>query len=227
MALEIPTIGSPNSTQDPKIKSSLETLSGLLGASNKIKGAGIESETIENAQLKAEAKPFDWYTPKVIATEQERTNVAFGTLTTADEIASVVLPENGLIVIGYRALVSVSVKEAGKVAIFLNENQIKAPITVGAPSGQESGPGAAGSGVFRLISTAASGLICPFGGTEATSDSLVTTGQILGAGAAASGGGLVTLFAAAGTYNVSVRFKASSGKITAKERALWVAVLGV
>lgn len=34
-------------------------------------------------------------------------------------------------------------------------------------------------------------------------------------------------FAAAGTYNISVQYKATSGSITAKERKLWVAVLGV
>lgn len=49
--LEGLTIGSANSVADPKIKTNFETLSGLLGGSNKIKGAGIESATVEDAQL--------------------------------------------------------------------------------------------------------------------------------------------------------------------------------
>jgi hypothetical protein len=35
-------------------------------------------------------------------------------------------------------------------------------------------------------------------------------------------GGVCYVFAAAGTYDVSVQFKASSGSITAKSRKLWV-----
>lgn len=56
MALEIPTIGSPNSTQDPKIKASLETLSGLLGASNKIGAAGLETDVLGSYRLVQNAR---------------------------------------------------------------------------------------------------------------------------------------------------------------------------
>lgn len=38
--------------------------------------------------------------------------------------------------------------------------------------------------------------------------------------------GFVVLFAAAGTYDVSVQFKSSSGTVTAKERKLWVWTMG-
>lgn len=41
--LESLTIGSSNATQDPKIKTNFETLSGLLGGSNKIADTGMES----------------------------------------------------------------------------------------------------------------------------------------------------------------------------------------
>lgn len=43
MALESLSIGSPVTTQDPKIKTNFETLSGLLGGSNKIADTGMES----------------------------------------------------------------------------------------------------------------------------------------------------------------------------------------
>jgi hypothetical protein len=40
------------------------------------------------------------------------------------------------------------------------------------------------------------------------------------------GGGSIEVFAAAGTYTIGVKYKATSGNVTAKERKLWVATLG-
>lgn len=215
--LLIPEISSANTTADPRIKTAVETLNGLLGASNKIAAAGVENETITNTQLAAAAKPFDWYTPKVIATEQTRENVAFGTLTTADEIASVVLPENGLIVVGYTAIVKSSVAGAGKVAIFVGANQLKvAGSTV--PVVQEGSTVSTG---FTTLFTCPKGIVESGGGT-----SFVTTGQAL-AESSSTVGGLCYIFAAAGTYAMSVQYKATSGSVTAKERKLWVGVMGV
>src|ERR1041385_3335738 len=96
--LEIPAIGEKNTTADPKLKTGLETFNNLLEGSNKIPGTSLAAAAeITRGQLKAESKPFTWYEPKIIATEQTRENVAFGTLTTPDEITGVVLPTNGLI----------------------------------------------------------------------------------------------------------------------------------
>jgi hypothetical protein len=50
----------------------------------------------------------------------------------------------------------------------------------------------------------------------------VTTGQLLGRNLAATLMGLAVVFAAAGTYDVSIQFKSASGSVTAKERKLWV-----
>ena len=61
------------------------------------------------------------------------------------------------------------------------------------------------------------------GGVAYASD--VTTGQIVNVGGSASGG-VVTVFAAAGTYDVSVQFLAVAGSVTVKERKLWVWVQG-
>jgi hypothetical protein len=38
-------------------------------------------------------------------------------------------------------------------------------------------------------------------------------------------GGVVSMFAAAGTYTISVQFKALSGSVTASNRKLWVQAL--
>lgn len=214
--LPIPTIGSANSVADPKVKESLETLNGKLNAENKLLGTNIAAAAeITNAMLSNEAKPFDWYTPKVIATEETRENVAFGTLTTKDEIASVVLPENGLIQIGYIANVKSSVSAAGRIAIFLGANQLKMP------GGEVTEAPTVGTGnctVFSFLRGVQ---------TSVTTPAFVTTGQTLSSPSVNTEGGLCTVFAAAGTYNISVQFKATSGTITAKERKLWVAVLGV
>jgi hypothetical protein len=50
----------------------------------------------------------------------------------------------------------------------------------------------------------------------------VTTGQVVGV--VGSWGGFAVVFAAAGTYDVSVQFKSSVGSVTVKNRHLWVGV---
>jgi hypothetical protein len=218
--LPIPTIGSANTLADPKIKEALETLNGKLNSENKLLGTNIAAAAeITNAMLSAEAKPFDWYTPKIIATEETRENTAFATLTTKDEITGVVLPENGLIIVGYSANTKSSINKAGRIAIFLGANQLKSQ-TTGSVAVQEAETESTTLG--RTISYSG-GLI--YGGTTSSAD--VTTGQALSGGNAAGFGGFCIIFAAAGTYNVSVQYRATSGSVTAKERRLWVAVLGI
>lgn len=82
--------------------------------------------------------------------------------------------------------------------------------------------------LIGLVSQAEKSLIMELGGGG--------TPAGIGAGASTgAGGGVITtafvaagvayVFAAAGTYKVSVQFKASSGKVTAKNRKLWVWVV--
>jgi len=231
--LEVPAIGEAVTASDPKIKKAIEALNTITGTENKVKGAGIEAGTIEGAQIKnetikredlaAESKPFTWYTPKVIATEQTRESASFGTLATADEIKEVVLPENGLILVGYQAVGKSSVAEAGKAAIFLGANQLKAYKTGAAnPEIQEDTITGSGETTFRAIFTSQVGLQSSI---AAASGAPVTTGQILGA-QSGNASGVCVIFAAAATYNISIQFKATSGSVTAKERKLWVATLG-
>lgn len=159
-----------------------------------------------------------WYTPSIVATEQERENVAFGTLTTADEVKSVVLPENGLMVIGYMAIVKSSVSEAGAAAIFLGATQLKA---VGSTTPVVQEVKTTGTST-TIVSSSPIGLV-----NSGNGSSYVTTGMSVSSINIATGGGLCFVFAAAGTYNVSVQYKATSGKVFAKERKLWVGVIGV
>jgi|SRR6476620_1821121 len=178
-------------------------------------------ETLE-AEFKASTRPVTWYTPKVIATEESRSNTAFGTLTTPDEITGVVVPANSLVQLTYSALVGSSVEGAGRVAVFVGSNQLK---SVGAttPAVQEASTSGT-PGVPRTCMSNAGGLGVSLQGT-----SFVTTG-LAHAWPTASGevrGGPVLIHRlAAGTYSFSIQFKATSGSITAKERLLQVAVVG-
>jgi hypothetical protein len=157
-----------------------------------------------------------------IATEQSRENTAYGVLATPDEV-TVELPANGLIVVGYQATWQTSVAGAARAALFLNGVQVQiARSGNGSPVAAETNVETAGAvGHFVVLSSAGNGLVSL--GAEAyigayTGD--VTTGQILSA--VIQDGGPCCIFAAAGTYKVSVQFKATSGRVTAKNRKLWV-----
>jgi hypothetical protein len=164
------------------------------------------SAEISRTQLASEARPVRWYTPKVIATEESRTNTEFGFLTTEDKIENVVLPENGLITISYRTIIKSSVAAAGRVALFLGSNQIKnAQGNAVVEQATETS--------FSTANTSQNGFTLN-GFTED-----VTSGQIAVNGA-------WEVYAAAGTYTVGAKYKATSGSVTAKNRKLWVRVLG-
>lgn len=167
----------------------------------------------------------------IIVTEQSRENSAYGTMPTPDEV-TVVLPENGLIAVAYQATWKESVEGAGRAAIFLGPNQIV--FSDGALLIQQQAFVETGTvNSFRSLSSHSMGLKGPRTGSGYPGDA--TTGQVVGAissnvGGTAetqgySGGGPCYIFAAAGTYKVSVQFNATSGKVTAKNRKLWVWVV--
>jgi hypothetical protein len=195
-----------------------EVINGELDNSNLSGSAGITAANlageIPRAKLASDAKPVTWYTPKVIATEQSRESASFGTMTTADEIKEVVLPENGLIVIGYTALVKASVSLAGRAAVFIGSNQLKLNGVVT--------EALCDSGTFKRTTTNGSSLY-----NLSNTIAFATTGEVLSPSSEGNAGGPLYVWAAAGTYNISVQFKASSGTITVKERKLWVWTLGV
>jgi hypothetical protein len=178
---------------------------------------------------------------KITATEQARTNTAYGTLATPDEV-ELTLPENGLRAIGYRATWKESVKEAASAAIFVNTEQVRGRTAgVGAAQVQAGAVKVTGSVTekWTILGSGAMGLFGEQnaeGAAEINFSSEVTTGQILTSGAAwrsgstvfaeaANQAGVCYVFAAAGTYKISVQFKASSGTVTAKNRKLWAWVI--
>lgn len=193
---ELPEKGEARSSSDGKVKTALtklkERVNGGLGQANFEANAALAGK---------------WYTPTIIATEQSVTSTSFTTLGTADEVTSIVLPSNGLILIRYSALVKCSVESAGRVGLFLGANQIGSPA-----SGSVETSGLETS--FKVVVTL--GNTTPLGAANGTS--------IASTGFAAPP---IMIAAPASTYTVSAKFKASSGSVTAKERSLHVAVLGI
>lgn len=154
-----------------------------------------------------------------VAGAETRTNAAYGSLTTPDQVSSVVLPSNGLIVVGYQAIWQNSTAGNGRAAIFIGANQLKAASATGAAAVQE----ALGSATINdddPLATTSLGLATSAGAGAATE---VTTGQVLGT---ASFGGPTYVFASAGTYTISVQFKSAAGSVTVKNRHLWVWTMG-
>jgi hypothetical protein len=154
--------------------------------------------------------------PTIIATEQERTNTAYGLLATPDEV-TVVLPTNGLIAVAYQASWSQSVSGAGRAEIFLESNSVD--LTTGGGPGSQIAATYAGT-EFTALATNPLGLSSV---NPSTYKAYVTTGTFLGI--EGKTGGPCYIFAAAGTYKVSVQFAATSGKVAAKERKLWAWVV--
>jgi hypothetical protein len=222
VAPTLPTKGDTRPTSDARTRGSLVTLrdalNELLDSENKILSSALGKEVVTAAKLAKGLGAIQWYTPKVIPTEESRSNVAFGTLTTADEIKEVVVAENALVVVGYSALVKSSVSAAGKMALFLGANQLK-QIGTTTPEVQEA---TTVSTALGNCSTGARGL-----GYTGVGTSYVTTGMVLGNGTEGNQGGFtIVQRLAAGTYNISVQYKATSGSVTAKERDLWVMTVG-
>lgn len=142
-----------------------------------------------------------WYEPKVIATEQSITSTSYVAMGTADEITGVIIPANGLLVVSYDAQVKSSASE-GTAALFVGSNEVLA-----LPGGS-----LIPSSFARIFTTVESKL-----GRELATP-VVSTGKVT---PSAEIGQL-----AAGTYTVSIRFKAPSGSVTAKERVLRARVVG-
>ena len=179
-----------------------------------------------------------------IATLQSISSTSYTTLITADQVQNLVLPTDGLIAIWYQATWKETVANAARAAIFIGANQVKvAPSNTGPALTQAAATGASATTntnfpLFSLPSGLASTV-----GTAYTGD--VTTGQVVGfvstgtnfysqeiGGSVVSSsagvfglGGPCWVFAAAGSYDVIVKFKASSGSVLASNRKLWVETL--
>lgn len=159
----------------------------------------------------------------IIATTESRTNVAYGTLTTPDQV-SVTLPTDGLLFVAYQATWQNSVSSAGRAAIFLGANQLQGVPISGPTYGNQQAGGSSNTGTDVLLSTTPLGLQTNAG--SGLIGVVPTTGAVLGAGYGAQNYGLTTILAAAGSYAVSVQYSSTSGSVTVKNRQLWVWTIG-
>lgn len=167
----------------------------------------------------------------IVATVETITSDTYVLAATPDRVQNVVLPTDGLILIGFRAQWKANVPTNSPAAtIFLGANQIKravsavvSPQVIEAPS-----PGGAYSDLFT-----STGGLHSVSDTGAVDRAEVTTGQVLGGPVSVTAGasnavlplgGFLAVFAAAGTYDVSVQFKKDSSQtsLTVKSRKLWV-----
>jgi hypothetical protein len=186
---------------------------------------------------------FDDRKKSIIATSESRSNAAYGKLTTPDQV-SVTLASGGVLKVIFQAMWKESVLGAARAAIFIGANQLTIANTPGATTPQaqaaRTAVGSSLAGVDIPLSSFGGGLLS---GAPGPSDyTEVNTGQVVGvaddnptgqdirqdvggvAYIAPPGGGACYIFGlAAGTYTVSIQFKASSGSVTAKNRRLWVA----
>jgi hypothetical protein len=232
----IPVVGQPNSTEEPKI---VTALTQLVAAVNDVDSAQITDGAVQAADLQstlADALGVNTGTIRrgksIIATTEARTNTAYGLLTTPDRVSNVVVPTDGLVVVAYQATWQESVVGAANAAIFIGSNQLKIAQETGAPIVQEAVNGASSANTDRPLVTYHEGLASWAGTTSAyTGD--VTTGMTIGARLSTGGSDARDRFGyctignlAAGTYDISVQFKSSSGSVTAKNRKLWVWTLG-
>lgn len=159
----------------------------------------------------------------IIAAEESHSSVSYGLLHTPDRVRNVTLPTDGLIIVAYQALVK-SDSVAAQAAIFLGPNQVKAANPGFVPGGQSALEPGLSPDVYKPLGTFGGGLQMAPANTD--TGTAVTTGQIVGGVVGGSNGGLCALFAAPGTYDVSIQFRSSSGTVTVKDRKLWVWTVG-
>lgn len=172
----------------------------------------------------------------IVAAEQARTNTAYGLHTTPDRVQNVVVPTDALVLVWYQAMWRETVAGAAQAQIFVGSNEIKW-IGSDATGSTTNGAVMGGGTSYVALATGALGLVSGDGTAGIAAGSYATTGHAIGVGknpsygnplaAADAGpwGGACSLFLAAGTYDISVQFKASSGSVSAKDRRLWVRVL--
>lgn len=188
----------------------VEVVNGDLDNDNLSGDAGIT-----RANLDAGAKPTRWYEPVIIAATQTRTNSSFGLLGTPDEVPDVVVPEGGLIVVRYLALIRES-NGSGEMhaALFLNSTQLR----TGTNTGDEVNTSQASP--WQAMATS--------GRTDTESGGLTIVGSNGSEETPAIGIlGATEIFAPAGTYDVSVKYRSTGGGTAAvKMRRLYVEVKG-
>lgn len=231
LSLTLPTIGQPNSTEDPDVRNNFNLIQTEVN--------GNLEETNFKTSVKEKLGLTDGVVRRgstVISTTESRSNTAYGLMTTPDRVSGITIPAGGGVIgLLYQAYWNESVDGAARAAIFLGSNQLKlSQVGVAAPAVQETFCAGSAS-ITQPLSSCCFGINGWGGASIATGHAApVTTGQVFtvhnsgGSDAAASnfGGGPAYIFADAGTYDVSIQFKASSGSVNVLNRRLYVWVVG-
>jgi len=210
ISLNIPQIGLPDTTEDVKVANNFTTLQNTINGN--IDSTNLSAATAQAAAVNQSGQTVKGATN--IATSQSTTSTTYTTLATPDQVTGVVLPTNGLLLVTYDATWQESIAGAARAAIFIGANQLRQASQTG-PVVSEAQIGGANNNT-KLYTT---GVLTSFN-AAANYPGDATTGQVIG-----QGGLPAFIYAAAGTYTVSVQFKASSGTVTALNRKLWVQAL--
>jgi len=218
-AVTTPKLGDTQVTP-PKLDTELAVDLGVTQGSTKRRGSAINSAEVTRSSA-----------------------AAYGLFSAPDLVSGVVLPADGLLLIQYSAEVKTSGADP-YAAIFLGANQLKAasqssaaPIIAEAQivgSGYQKLVSWAGGLISRLHFSAGVGITHPTYSGDVTTGQAVSVDQVnefsdfatTGGYSLLVGGGFCVVEAAAGTYDVSVQFKAASGTITARNRRLRVIAMG-
>jgi hypothetical protein len=231
VAFSDPIPGNPFQDEAPKVDTALQVLRAWANGN-------VDETNLATAILSRLGVSDNSTTRRgavAISTAETTASGVYTTLTTPDQVTGVALPNNGLLFIAYQATWQESIAGSARAAIFLGSNQLKiANDDVAAPAVQETGLNAGGAtAVAKPLRTCDSGLISR-PGTSVPYTGDVTTGQVIGGLAPTDGvptalggySGVCAVFAAAGSYNVSVQYKASTGSVTVSNRKLWVWSMG-
>lgn len=236
ISLSLPQVGGTNASQEPLIPGDFSTIQTVINGN--LDATNISAGLAQSATVNQAGQPVKGVT--VNAGAGTRTNAAYGALNDAvDQVTGIVLPSNGLIAVWYQALWSASGATGPRAAIFVGSNQLKGQVTTAATGNAVSTLAAVGlSNSVPLVSGGSYGIVSTANNGATAAD--VTTGQTVGIAGDSSLVGQVELggvlessvfptwgaptyiFAAAGTYTISVQFKAATGTVTASARRLWV-----
>jgi hypothetical protein len=228
--LSPPVLGQQNSIADAATANSFNTIQ--TWANGNIDEANLTNGIVQKLGVNNSGNVGRG--SAVIATTEARSNTAYGLMTTPDRVQGIVLPSAGYLLVLYHAYWNESVDGAARAAIFVGANQLQISQTgVAAPAVQEASC-IGGASITQPLSTAPFGLTGGGAGALATGHSApVTTGQAIAIHGstnveqnAAIPSGACWIFAAAGTYDVSVQFKASSGTVNVLNRRLFVMAVG-
>lgn len=230
----LPTSGQDRGSEEIDVLNSLTALVNVINGNldtNNINGsAGITAAQLATAITQAAGLNSGATVRRgksIITAEEQRISTNYGLHPTPDRVQNIVLPTDGLIFVTYVAQIKCSVANATSAGVFLGANQVKAANTTAAPAvvGISAGSGPQVQTVYNSMSThPVFGLVVPGSGTGYGGD--VTTGQSVATFSSAGDGGIWAGFAAAGTYDVSVQTKSTSGTVFLKNRNLWVWTVG-